>query len=252
MLFTLKKLISLILLPPGIFVAILIASGFHFWRKRKGAPALVVILMGLALWVMSSPPVAGTLMRSLEKGLSIPKPLRGDVIILLGGGINEGVPDLTGTNTPSDDMMGRVVTAVRAQRQLKVPIIVSGGVVFAGHVAEAPVVRRFLLDLGVPDNMVLLEARSRDTMENGRYTKEIIDRHGLRQPLLVTSAYHMRRSMEAFRRAGITATPLPAQFCTGAKLPPITTDYLPSAGAFNASTKALREYLGLLFYRLSK
>lgn len=252
MLFTLKKIISLTLLPPGIFVAILLVSGICFWRKREKGPTVVMLLVGMALWIVSTMPVAEHLVAELEKGLAIPKPLRGDVIILLGGGINDGVSDLTGTSSPSDDMMGRVVTAVRAQKQLKVPIIVSGGITFAGRTAEAPVVRRFLLDLGVPEAMVLIEDKSRDTMENGKFTREIIDRHGFRQPILVTSAYHIRRSIEAFRRAGITVTPLPAQFNTGKHLPPILTDYLPSAVALNASAKALREYLGLLFYRLSK
>jgi uncharacterized SAM-binding protein YcdF (DUF218 family) len=60
----------------------------------------------------------------------------------------------------------------------------------------------------------------------------------------------MRRSIEAFRLAGIAVTPVPAQFSTGGNLPQIWADYLPGPDAMLASARALKEYLGLLFYRL--
>jgi uncharacterized SAM-binding protein YcdF (DUF218 family) len=249
--FVLKKLITQFLLPPGVFIFILLtAAAWLMYRRRRGI-AFSCLLFGLTIWAFASNPISERLMLGLEKGLAIPSPLHGDVIILLGGGIHDNVPDLTGRGTPSDDMMGRVITAVRAQRQLKAPIIISGGVVFAGRSAEAPVVRRILIDLGVPANQVLVEQKSRDTVENAKYCKEIMLRHGFRSPLLVTSAYHMRRSIEAFKRAGLSVTPLPAQFLTGSDLPVIWADYLPTAGALHASSRALHEYMGLLFYRLS-
>ncbi len=249
--FALKKLIAPFLLPPGIFVFILVGYGFWCCRRRRYGAGLVTLLLGAFLWLLATAPVGSLLMRGLEGRLTIPRPLRGDVIILLGGGINGFVPDLTGTGTPSEDMNGRLLTAVRAQRQLGVPVIVSGGAVFAGQPAEAPVVRRFLLDLGVPAEQVIVEAQSRDTMENARYCREIINRSGFRQPLLVTSAYHMPRSLAAFRKAGVTVTPLPAQFATGGGEPFLWVHWLPEAGALHRSSKALHEYLGLLWYRLS-
>ena len=59
-------------------------------------------------------------------------------------------------------MMGRIVTAVRLYQRLGLPIIVTGGRVFDdGAVAEAPVVKRFLMDLGVPANIIIEENRAR-------------------------------------------------------------------------------------------
>ncbi len=249
--FELKKLISSFLFPPGIFIFILLASAAWFMHHKRRGTALYCLILGLTVWALSTGPVSNRLLLGLENGLAIPTPLKGDVIILLGGGIHDGVPDLTGRGTPSDDMMVRVVTAVRAERQLQLPIIISGGVVYAGRSAEAPVVRRILMDLGVPAKHLLVEQKSRDTVENAEYCKEIVLRHGFRRPLLVTSAYHMRRSIDAFKRAGLSVTPLPAQFRTGSDLPPIWADYLPTAGALMASSTALHEYVGLLFYRLS-
>jgi len=249
--FIVKKLVTPFLIPPGIFIVILLLTGYCLWRRNLRKYAVINIAIGLMLWGVSINPASVALMRGLEADLAIPRHIQGDVIILLGGGINEGVPDLTGSGTPSDDMMARVVTAVRIQRRLDVPVIVSGGSVFAGRGAEAPVIRRFLIDLGVREKQVLLESRSRDTMENATYCRDIIRKHGFRHPLLVTSAYHMRRSIKAFQRAGVAATPVPAQFATGGALPWIWSDLLPGPVPLLNSAKALREYWGLLFYRVS-
>lgn len=248
--FALKKILTPFLLPPGIFVLILFGYGCWCGRRRRYGAALINLLLALSLWLLSTGPVCALLMGGLERGLTIPHPLQGDVIILLGGGVEGFVPDLTGTGRPSEDMCSRLLTAVRAQRQLKVPVIVSGGSVFAGQPAEAPVVRRFLLDLGVPSEQILIEAKSRDTKENAGYCREIIRSKGFRRPLLVTSAYHMPRSLVAFRTAGLAVTPLPAQFVTGGNGLRHWSRWLPDAGALHGSAKALREYLGLLWYRL--
>jgi uncharacterized SAM-binding protein YcdF (DUF218 family) len=148
-------------------------------------------------------------------------------------------------------MMARIATAVRVQRQLGVPIIVSGGVVYAGRSAEAPIVRRFLVDLGVPDEQVIMEERSRDTEDNGRFSAEIIRQRGFRQPLLLTSAYHMRRSLAMFKRVGMAVTPLPSNFCHDPNYKAIWADYLPGASAMSGTAQALREYLGLGWHALA-
>ena len=249
--FALKKVIASFLLPPGIFIVLLAVAGIWSWRRHQRLCALVNIAMALIVWGLSAGPIPEALMHGLEAGLTIPAHARGDVIILLGGGLNEGVPDLTGRSAPSTDMMARLVTAVRLQRQLDVPVIISGGNAYAGRSSEAPVVRRFLIDLGVQERQILLESRSRDTMENATCSLEILRQRGFTRPLLVTSAYHMRRSVEAFKLAGIAVTPVPAQFSTGGNLPRIWADVLPGSGALHDSATALREYLGLFFYRLS-
>ena len=97
---------------------------------------------------------------------------------------------------------------------------------------------------------LLLEEKSRDTVENARFSKTILQQHRFRQPLLVTSAFHMKRSLEAFHREGIAPIPVPANFITSKERPVIWADFLPDAGALQGSSTALREYLGLLYYRL--
>lgn len=249
--FAIKKIITSLFIPPGIVIIVLVATGIWSWRRNQRLCALINIAIAAILWLFSIAPISNALMRGLEAGLTIPAHARGDVIILLGGGINEAVPDLTGSGAPSEDMLARLVTAVRLQRQLDIPVIISGGSAYAGRMAEAPVVRRFMMDLGVQDRQILLESRSRDTVENATCSREIVSQKGFKRPLLVTSAYHMRRSIEAFKLAGIAVTPVPAQFSTGNNLPLIWADFLPGSDALHRSAKALKEHLGLFFYRLN-
>jgi uncharacterized SAM-binding protein YcdF (DUF218 family) len=250
--FILKKLITPFIIPPGSFVIILLFSGVWLWRRNLRRYASINIAMAMLLWTVSLSPVSKVLIGGLESGLTIPSHAQGDVIILLGGGIYEGVPDLTGSGAPSEDMLARLVTAARLYRQLHIPIMVSGGSGYVGRASEAPVIRRFLVDLGVEENQVILESQSRDTQENALNCSEIVRKRGFRFPLLVTSAYHMRRSIQAFKKVGMPVTPLPAQFLAGRTLPFLWADYLPRADALLHSATAMREYLGLLFYRFER
>ncbi len=249
--FLFKKLAAAFLLPPGIFIALLLCfSGWLFLRKNVKA-ALVSLFLGCLLWGLSISPVADALLRGLEYDLSIPRNPKGDVIVLLGGGIYDNVPDLSGTGSPSEEMMGRLVTAARLFRKLNIPIIISGGKVYKERGVEAPVVKRFLEDLGIPSAMIITEDKSRDTMENAKNTAEICTQRGYHHALLVTSAYHMRRAVLAFRKAGREVVPLPADFRSLHGRRYGVQDYFPSMGDLKNSSLAMKEYAGLVFTMLA-
>lgn len=245
-----KKLITPLILPPGIFIIILFWAGFRLMRRKGWKAGVITVTVALALWLCSLGPVANWLMRGLEAGQVIPPAPRGDVIILLGGGVRASAPDLTGEGAPVEDAIARVVSAARLQRRLGLPVIVSGGAFSEGDTPEAPILKRFLVDLGVPEKRVLVEDRSRDTEENARNVKVICGKHGFSAPLLVTSAYHMRRSVRAFEHEGVRVVPVPANFMAG-RIDHLTIlDLLPKAPALMMSSRALHERLGLVFYRV--
>lgn len=248
--FELKKILTAFLLPPGIFIVLLLFSGLWFLFKKNWKAGIINCLIGIFIWLLSISPVADAMLRGLESDFKIPENPRGDVIILLGGGVYDKVPDLSGVGAPAEEMIARLVTAVRLQKMLNIPIIVSGGVVFEGRKAEAPIVRRFLTDLGVPDKKIIIEDKSRNTIENARYTAEICKRLGYKKPILVTSAYHMRRSIVSFEKIGMKAVPFPANFRTWDRKYGWES-YLPSSFRLRNSYTAMREYMGLLFYKIA-
>ncbi|MBW1803888.1 MAG: YdcF family protein, partial [Deltaproteobacteria bacterium] len=59
------------------------------------------MIIALLMWSLSITPTQDVVLRGLEAGFSIPMEARGDVIILLGGGIYDGVPDFSGIGRPS-------------------------------------------------------------------------------------------------------------------------------------------------------
>ena len=206
--------------------------------------------IGLLIWLFSLNPFANFLTGGLESKFNIPRDLKGDVIILLGGGIIDKVPDLSGYGIPSDDMLGRIISAVRLQKKLQVPIIVSGGKVYKRGSAEANIVRRFLVDLGVAESCLIVEDKSRNTYENANYTREICSRYHFEKPVLITSGYHLRRSLISFEKVGMDVIPFPANFKSKSFNDYSWYDYLPASGSLALTAKALHEYTGILYYRL--
>jgi len=245
-----RRILASFLLPPGIFVTVFAVAGLWHLRKGRRLAAGFHLVLGALLWLLSVNPGADRLIRGLEGSCELVREPHGDVIVLLGGGVYGAAPDLSGTGAPSEDMLARIVTAARLQKRLDVPVIVSGGIVFPGKAAEAPIARRILVDLGVPAVRVVTEERSRDTGENASYVTEIVRRAGYRDPVLVTSAYHMRRAVASFRGAGLRVTPCPAAFRTWAGKEYGPEDFLPDATALRTSSVAIREYAALFSHGL--
>jgi uncharacterized SAM-binding protein YcdF (DUF218 family) len=106
----------------------------------------------------------------------------------------------------------------------------------------------FVVDEGIPPARILLEERSRSTHENAVYTKELFRPAPGEVWVLVTSAYHMPRSMGAFAAAGWHVIPYPVDF----RIDPQTglrADFSLLDG-LGTSTLAGKEWVGLVGYRL--
>lgn len=251
MVFILKKVSGPFILPPGFVVVFLIFSGSWLLSKKNLKAGFINISIGILLWILSISPFSDALLRGLESGHKIHPELEGDVIILLGGGANDKAPDLSGKGIPGGYTTIRMLTAVRVYKRLDIPILVSGGRVYKNISDEATIMKRFLIDLGVPEDKIIVEDRSRDTMESARFSKVLCNEKGFKRPLLVTSAYHMRRAILSFRKAGLDVIPLPAGFEPWEEKIYHWVDYLPSADALEKTASAIHEYLGLFFYRIS-
>ena len=248
--FVIKKIVSAFLLPPGMFVLLLALVGLLLLVRKKIAGGVFNLAVAALIWALATVPVADLIMKPLEKPYAKIKKPTGDVIVLLGGGVAQGVPDYSGKGAPSADMLFRIVTAVRLQQRLDVPVVVSGGKVYQNIDSEAGIARRLLTDLGVADSKIILEEQSRDTLENARYTKAICQKWGFKRPILLTSAYHLPRAVSLFRRFNLEVTAFPAGFKTATERRYGWQDFLPSTGSLDITSDALHEYLGQMYYSL--
>jgi len=205
------------------------------------------LIFGCFAWALSISPVSDAMIRGLESQYGIPENIEGDVIILLGQGVCDKAPDLSGLGAPSDGYLTRIVTAVRLQKRLNIPIIVSGVEISEDKVVEDHIVKRFLVDLGVSSEKIIIEDKSRDTFENAKFTKEICARMGFKHPILVTSAYHLKRAVMSFKKVGLEVQSFPAGFKSWQGKRYKWNAYLP--GDFLTASNAIKEYLGIVFYK---
>jgi uncharacterized SAM-binding protein YcdF (DUF218 family) len=248
--FIFKKLITPFVLPPGIFVVLLGLAGSWALRHKKRPAACICFVCAVFLWTFSISPTSDLLMGGLERGLVIPTDIEADVILMLGGSLYEKSPDISGQGAPGPDTMMRLVTAARLHHRLGIPIVVSGGKVFPADTPIAHIAKRFLVDLGICPDAVILEDRSRDTFENALYCKSICEQHGFKNPLMVTSGYHVKRALLCFNKVGLTVTPFPCALTTWPGKKYGWRHALPSAGALHAVSSACHEWIGLLYSRL--
>ena len=200
-------------LPPGIFIVALFALAWYAWKKR-GEKKIAALLFALTFvfYLLCTSFVAERTLGWLEQAYLPPAEPKGDVIIMLGGGAMPDSPDVDGVGALCSSPANRLLTAVRLQRKLGVPILLSGGQVYEDTGAEAKIARRMLIDLGVPEEQILVETRSINTTQNARYSAEILRAQGLTQPILVTSAFHMKRAVLNFKKQGVDVVPYPADY----------------------------------------
>ena len=205
---------------------------------------------GLLLWVASLGPVGRAALAGLEYAYLPPAAeVKADAIVVLSAGILEGAPEPFGGAALSGVSLERAVEAVRVYGKYKLPLIVTGGAVFSRG-SEAGAIKRYMVSLGVPENRIFTEERARDTRENALFSKKLCDEKGYERIVLVTSAYHMRRSVWAFKKAGfVELIPWPAGYVSAHGGRNTLLDYLPAS--CDPLRRAFQERLGLLFYRLS-
>ena len=94
------------------------------------------------------------------------------------------------------------------------------------------------------------EVESRDTWQNAKFSAALLRPAGVTRVLLVTHAWHMRRSVLAFERAGLTVIPAPVR---RDRMPSFELgDFLPTAESWEVSYFALHEWVGLAYYKLRR
>ena len=141
--------------------------------------------------------------------------------------------------------------AALARRYPKAKLVFSGGSGRLGRqdIKEADVLAPFLDILGVTPKRVVYERMSRNTYENARLTYDLVKPKQGENWVLITSAFHMPRSVGSFRKAGWTVIPYPVDYkFTGKEEFNLSFDFAAGLGGLASGS---HEWLGLLFYRLT-
>ncbi len=248
MLYVLKVIYSTFFVPPGIFLVLLLALVIRLYRLQRRSAALLFSFTVL-FYLCTIPAVADPFIRSLEARYTPPTNVRGDVIVLLGGGATMDTPNIDGHGHLSGYAANRLLTAAQLYHKYQLPILTSGGKVLETTGTEAEISRTILLGLGIPSDKIIVEDQSLNTTQNAEYSKKLLDSHGFSQPVLVTSAFHMPRAVLQFEKAGIKVLPWPTDYQTNVHSLISWFDFVPSSGALTTIALSLKEYLGLAAIR---
>ena len=250
----LKKIVSAVLLPLPIAMALLLIGLCLLWFSKYKTAANIFLSSGFAvLVVFTFALLPSCLLNSLEDRYYPRHTLPSDIheIVVLGGGVRTDTHATPNTQLSSASL-SRLVEGVRlyllyTKAQHPEKLILSGGHVF-GKPAEAGVMQNIAVILGVNPRDIELEKGSRDTYEEAIYLKKQLGK----QPfLLVTSAYHMPRAIALFTKAGLHPIAAPTQYI-GDTTTNNGNKYLPNSNNLIISDIALHEYLGTLWAKIHR
>jgi len=105
-----------------------------------------------------------------------------------------------------------------------------------------------LKEFHIDSTAVLTENESRNTYENALFSKQLLESKKIAPPyLLVTSAFHMRRSLMTFEKAGVKVVPYSCNYIAGHER--ISLDnFIPDAGTLDKWNKYIKELIGYIVY----
>ena len=227
--FWLKKVISFWLMPLPIGILLGVIGLWFLFRSnlRLAKRFLITALIWFAL--VTYAPIGNLLLKPLESQYSKLETVPNNVhyILLLGG-----------------DREHRAWEAIRLYRQIDDAKIITSGYSRYDKLSDAKKTAKILQEAGVSSEDILLQSKAKDTQEEAYAIKK---RLGDAPFLLVTSAYHMPRSMKIFKKAGLKPIAAPGDFNNPDENGLIT---IFTGKQLRKTEKAMHEYIGLLWLEL--
>jgi uncharacterized SAM-binding protein YcdF (DUF218 family) len=248
-----SKLLWLVIQPSSLLLLLLLVAvlGLLLGRRRIAMPLLCGVTAILVVVVVL--PVGEWLLTPLEDRFPAVTELpdRVDGVIVLGGAVELPVAE-DRHQIALNDRAERLTALIELGRRYPdARLVFTGGEDWlAGTtLTEAEVVREFWRRQQFDLARVLFESRSRNTYENGLFSRELVDPRPGERWLLVTSAAHMPRAIGVFRAVGWPVSAYPVDYQT--------TGLYPLWRGFDTSRRlkefddAIKAWVGLLAYRLS-
>jgi uncharacterized SAM-binding protein YcdF (DUF218 family) len=251
--FIFSKALGFLLLPTnlligiGVIGAIMLATRFaSLGRKLVMVSVLLLVICGLS-------PLGNYLLYPLEQrfppwqaGSGAPP----DGIVILGASIEADLSAAHGTPVVRSAPDRIIAAAALAHRYPNARIVFSGGSanLISSDAREADFAGAIFEGLGIAKSRLIMERASRNTLENAQFSKALVQPKDGERWLLVTSAFHMPRSIGLFRRAGFAVEAYPVDWRVGGRgdLMNFSNAILDGLGR---TETAVREWIGLIAYR---
>jgi uncharacterized SAM-binding protein YcdF (DUF218 family) len=254
MFFALSKILGFFSLPSNLLITLALLSALLLMtRYARGGRRLLVVSV-LLLSIVGFSPLGNLLILPLEQRFPPWVETRGapDGIVVLGGPISPELSLVRGVVSLNESAERVTAVAELARRFPQARIIFSGGngglIIREGNEAEFAL--KLFLSFGIDRTRLVAEDRSRNTIENAVFSKELAQPKPGERWLLVTSANHMPRSVAVFRRVGFEVDAYPVDYRTRGW----SDMFMPFAAlgdGLRRTDTAAREWVGLLVYWLT-
>ncbi|HDR1201282.1 TPA: YdcF family protein [Pasteurella multocida] len=241
--FGLTKIITVVILPPFnvliLWLLSLLFSVLHYKKLSR-----LCALLGLTiLYIFSLPYTSHKIEDSLviEDKLSLADYQQAQAIVLLGGGLRDS-KELYDKLTVSAIPLERVRYAAYLQKQTQLPLLITGS--SPKGISEAQIMANELNTFfSVPTTWV--EGKARTTKENALFSREILEKEGIKRVIVVTNQWHMQRAKLLFEQQGFEVLPTSVGHGISPQSYGLNVMYfIPQAGALNKNMLLLKEWLG--------
>jgi uncharacterized SAM-binding protein YcdF (DUF218 family) len=241
----LNKLLPYLVYPITIIVFLLLWASI----TRKRLP----VILALVILIITSSPIASHQMVAYIDGQEHKKTVEdidfADSIVVLSGMIGpiktkQGI----GYEWGDPDRFFGGIELIKAGKAKN--IIFTGGILpWQKNIKpEGQVLAKFAEDFGVPSSQIIVTSDVQNTRDEAKAVREILIKNNTNKIILVTSAFHMPRAVNLFRKEGIEVQVFPVDY-KSAGIGDITPmDFLPSADAFYMFHFSLRELIGRVYY----
>jgi uncharacterized SAM-binding protein YcdF (DUF218 family) len=245
MIFIFSKILIFILQPiVWVFVTLL----FSLFSKSKIRKKNLLILAVILLFVFSNRFLAGKVYNFYEA--EYPKGKKYDVGILLGGFSKSTQGDEFAVNERGDRLI-QTINLYKTGIINKILISGGSGKLIGSESIEANLTSDYLKQIGIPDTALIIENKSKNTIENAKYSLVLVNNNKPNSSVLViTSAWHIPRSKMIFNKVfNRELDYYPTDFIGKASYN-ISDYYLPDAGTLTYWEYILKEWCGLIVDRI--
>jgi uncharacterized SAM-binding protein YcdF (DUF218 family) len=252
--FFLSKTIGKMLLPTNFLIGVGVIGVLLLATRLASFGRRLMIFSILLLAICGFSPVGNWLLYPLESRFPAWDAARGapDGIIILGGSIDANLSAAHDGAVVRSEADRIIAAAALARQYPNARILFTGGSanLISNDAREADYVGALFESLGIPKARLMTERRSRNTQENAEFSKAMAAPKSGERWLLVTSAFHMPRSVGLFRKAGFTVEPYPVNWRVGGRGDLLAFSSVADEG-LDRTEIALREWIGLIAYRAS-
>ena len=251
MFFMLSKTLGIMLLPTNFLIGIGVLGALLLATRIAPAGRKLLIASVMLLAICGFSPLGYLLLYPLEQQFP-PWDAAGSApagIVVLGGSIDADVSAAHGVAVVAGAADRILASAALARRYPNARIIYSGGSPnLRSDAREADYAASLFESLGISKERLIMERRSRNTQENAEFSMAIAAPKAGERWLLVTSAYHMPRSVGLFRKAGFPVEAYPVDWRVGGRGGLFTFSNLALEGLWRTDA-GMREWMGLIAYR---